>query len=159
MMMGLNVRRTKFQAYILDGVLCGIGGFLFCLNSCAGFVEQAKGLEMDAISAAVIGGTLLSGGVGNRSRNYLWCNDQRNHRQPDHNTGYPVKLVDTNRTFCIALLLHRTAGSVWSYEEKEKDSYKNRSEKWQYGRHATCQSQYRIGIIFRLVLRIAPIAR
>ena len=64
MMMGLNVRRTKFQAYILDGVLCGIGGFLFCLNSCAGFVEQAKGLEMDAISAAVIGGTLLSGGVG-----------------------------------------------------------------------------------------------
>lgn len=33
-------------------------------HSCAGFVEQAKGLEMDAISSAVIGGTLLSGGVG-----------------------------------------------------------------------------------------------
>ncbi len=64
LMMGLNVRRTKFQAYILDGFLAGLGGFLFCLNSCAGFVEQAKGLEMDAISAAVIGGTLLSGGVG-----------------------------------------------------------------------------------------------
>lgn len=64
MMMGLNVKRTKFQAYILDGFLAGLGGFLFCLNSCAGFVEQAKGLEMDAISAAVIGGTLLSGGVG-----------------------------------------------------------------------------------------------
>lgn len=64
LMMGLNVRKTKFEAYILDGFLCGIGGFLFCLNSCAGFVEQAKGLEMDAISAAVIGGTLLSGGVG-----------------------------------------------------------------------------------------------
>ncbi|MCR5691036.1 MAG: sugar ABC transporter permease YjfF [Eubacterium sp.] len=64
MMMGLNVKRTKFQAYVLDGILCGIGGFLFCLNTCAGFVEQAKGLEMDAISAAVIGGTLLSGGVG-----------------------------------------------------------------------------------------------
>ena len=43
---------------------CLLGGFLFCLNSCAGFVEQAKGLEMDAISSAVIGGTLLSGGVG-----------------------------------------------------------------------------------------------
>lgn len=64
MMMGLNVKRTKFQAYLLDGFLAGLGGFLFCLNSCAGFVEQAKGLEMDAISAAVIGGTLLSGGVG-----------------------------------------------------------------------------------------------
>lgn len=65
LMMGLNVRRTKMKAYVLDGFLAGLGGFLFCLNSCAGFVEQAKGLEMDAISASVIGGTLLSGGVGN----------------------------------------------------------------------------------------------
>lgn len=64
LMMGLNVKRTKFQAYVLAGFLAGLGGFLFCLNSCAGFVEQAKGLEMDAISSAVIGGTLLSGGVG-----------------------------------------------------------------------------------------------
>lgn len=64
LMMGLNVRRTKLKAYVLDGLLAGIGGFLFCLNSCSGFVEQAKGMEMDAISSAVIGGTLLSGGVG-----------------------------------------------------------------------------------------------
>lgn len=63
-MMGLNVKRTKMKAYVLDGFLAGLGGFLFCLNSCAGFVEQAKGLEMDAIASAVIGGTLLSGGVG-----------------------------------------------------------------------------------------------
>ncbi|QOX65433.1 sugar ABC transporter permease YjfF [Anoxybacterium hadale] len=65
MMMGLNVRRTKMQAYVLNGFLVGLGGFLFGLNSCAGFVEQAKWLEMDAISSAVIGGTLLTGGVGN----------------------------------------------------------------------------------------------
>lgn len=64
LMMGLDVRKTKFKAYVLDGFLAGLGGFLFCLNTCAGFVEQAKGLEMDAISSAVIGGTLLSGGVG-----------------------------------------------------------------------------------------------
>lgn len=64
LMMGLDVRKTKMQAYVLDGFLAGLGGFLFCLNSCAGFVEQAKGMEMDAIAAAVIGGTLLSGGVG-----------------------------------------------------------------------------------------------
>ena len=64
LMMGLDVKKTMFKAYVLDGFLAGLGGFLFCLNSCAGFVEQAKGLEMDAISSAVIGGTLLSGGVG-----------------------------------------------------------------------------------------------
>ena len=67
LMMGLNVKRTMFQAYVLDGFLAGLGGFLFCLNSCAGFVEQAKGLEMDAISSAVIGGTLLSGVLVHRS--------------------------------------------------------------------------------------------
>lgn len=65
LMMGINVKRTKFFAYVLCGLLAGIGGFLFCLNSGGGFVEQAKGFEMDAISSSVIGGTLLSGGVGN----------------------------------------------------------------------------------------------
>ncbi|MDR2939966.1 MAG: sugar ABC transporter permease YjfF [Clostridiales bacterium] len=65
LMMGLNVRRVKFLAYVLSGFLAGLGGFLFCLNSCSGFVEQARGFEMDAISSSVIGGTLLSGGVGN----------------------------------------------------------------------------------------------
>lgn len=65
LMMGVNIRRTKMLAYVLDGFLAGLGGFLFCLNSCAGFVEQAKGLEMDAIASSVIGGTLLTGGVGN----------------------------------------------------------------------------------------------
>ena len=41
LMMGLNVKKTIFNAYVLDGFLAGLGGFLFCLNSCAGFVEQA----------------------------------------------------------------------------------------------------------------------
>ena len=39
LMMGLNVKRTKMAAYLLDGFLAGLGGFLFCMNSCAGFVE------------------------------------------------------------------------------------------------------------------------
>lgn len=65
MMMGLNVKRTRFMAYVISGLLAGIGGFLFLLNTGSGFVEQAKGLEMDAISASVIGGTMLTGGVGN----------------------------------------------------------------------------------------------
>jgi len=42
-----------------------LAGFVFCLNTTGGFVEQAKGFEMEAIAAAVIGGTLLTGGVGN----------------------------------------------------------------------------------------------
>lgn len=65
LMMGLNVRRTKLLVYVVNGFLCSLGGFLFGLNTCAGFVEQAKGFEMEAIASAVIGGTLLTGGVGN----------------------------------------------------------------------------------------------
>ena len=64
-MMGLNVRKTKVQAYILSSVLCSIGSILYCLNTMTGSVQQAKGFEMDAIAAAVIGGTLLTGGFGN----------------------------------------------------------------------------------------------
>ena len=59
---GFLISYLDIQPFIIT--LAGIGGFLFCLNSCSGFVEQAKGMEMDAISSAVIGGTLLSGGVG-----------------------------------------------------------------------------------------------
>lgn len=64
-MMGLNVKMIRMKAHILSSVLCSIGGICYCLNTMAGSVSQATGLEMDAISSAVIGGTLLTGGVGN----------------------------------------------------------------------------------------------
>ena len=56
---------TAFSDKKVKLVLAAFGGFLFCLNTCSGFVEQAKGFEMEAIAGAVIGGTLLTGGVGN----------------------------------------------------------------------------------------------
>ena len=111
LMMGLNVKRIKFKAYVLEGLLAGCGGFLFCLNSCEGFVEQAKGLEMDAISASVIGGTLLSGGVGTPFGTIFGVLHQRYHHKLDHHTGYIVQLVGTYRTFRTALLLHRITGN------------------------------------------------
>ncbi len=64
-MMGLNVKMTKLKAYVLSSFLCSVGGICFCLNTMSGSVRQALGLEMDAIASAVIGGTLLTGGVGN----------------------------------------------------------------------------------------------
>ena len=64
-MMGLNVKAIKMKVHVLCSVLTSIGGICYCLNTMAGSVTQATGLEMDAISSAVIGGTLLTGGVGN----------------------------------------------------------------------------------------------
>ena len=64
-LMGLNVKKTTMCAYILSGFLTSIGGICYCLNTMAGTVSQATGFEMSAISSSVIGGTLLTGGVGN----------------------------------------------------------------------------------------------
>ena len=64
-MMGLDVRFTKLKAYVLSSFLCSIGGICYCLNTMSGSVQQAKGFEMTAIASSVIGGTLLTGGVGN----------------------------------------------------------------------------------------------
>ncbi len=64
-MMGLDVKKTKLKAYILSSFLCSIGGICYCMNTMSGSVQQALGLEMDAIASSVIGGTLLTGGVGN----------------------------------------------------------------------------------------------
>jgi len=65
LMLGINVKRTKFFAHVLCGLLAGIGGFLYLFHTRSGSVQQATGLEMDAIAASIIGGTLLTGGVGN----------------------------------------------------------------------------------------------
>lgn len=64
-LMGLDVKKTKLKTYVLASFLTSIGGICFCLNTMAGTTQQALGLEMDAISSSVIGGTLLTGGVGN----------------------------------------------------------------------------------------------
>jgi simple sugar transport system permease protein len=64
LLMGINVRKTKFIAYVVNGFLAALAGLVFCLNTTSGFVEQARGFEMEAIASAVIGGTLLTGGVG-----------------------------------------------------------------------------------------------
>ncbi len=64
-LMGLDVRKTKMKTYVLASFLASIGGICYALNTMSGTTAQATGLEMDAISSAVIGGTLLTGGVGN----------------------------------------------------------------------------------------------
>lgn len=64
-MMGLDVKKTKMKAHVLSSFLCSIGGICYCLNTMSGSVQQATGMEMDAIASSVIGGTLLTGGVGN----------------------------------------------------------------------------------------------
>ena len=64
-MLGINVKRTRFLAHFLCSVLAGIGGFVYFLHVGSGSPSHASGAEMNAIASSIIGGTMLSGGVGN----------------------------------------------------------------------------------------------
>ena len=64
MLMGLPVARTKIMVYMLSGFCSALGGVLVTLYMLSGYGLHALGFEMDAIASAVIGGTLLTGGVG-----------------------------------------------------------------------------------------------
>ena len=64
LLMGLPVRRVRILVYVLSGFCSALGGVLVTLYMLSGYGLHALGLEMDAIAAAVIGGTLLTGGVG-----------------------------------------------------------------------------------------------
>ena len=65
LMLGVNVRRTRFLAHLISGALAGIAGYVFLMHTGAGNASNAAGAEMNAIASSIIGGTLLSGGVGN----------------------------------------------------------------------------------------------
>ncbi len=63
-LMGLPVAKTKILIYTMSGFLAALGGIVLTFYMLAGFGNAAYGLELDAIASVVIGGTLLTGGVG-----------------------------------------------------------------------------------------------
>ena len=65
LMLGINVKRTRFLSYIISGLLSGSSGYVFMMHTGAGNATTAAGMEMNAIASSIIGGTLLTGGVGN----------------------------------------------------------------------------------------------
>ncbi|MBK7405377.1 MAG: sugar ABC transporter permease YjfF [Phycisphaerales bacterium] len=63
-LMGLPVARTQVGVYAVSGLCSALAGVAFTLYQQSGDPAACKGLELDAIAAVVIGGTLLTGGVG-----------------------------------------------------------------------------------------------
>ncbi len=64
LLMGLPVARTKIGIYMLSGFCSALAGIVFTFYTLSGYALNGKGMEMDAIATVVIGGTLLTGGVG-----------------------------------------------------------------------------------------------
>ena len=63
-LMGVPVARTTILIYTLSSFLAGLAGIVFSIYTSAGYPLAAVGVELDAICAVVIGGTLLMGGYG-----------------------------------------------------------------------------------------------
>lgn len=63
-MMGLPVARAKTLVYVLSGILAGLAGVLLASRLGSGQPTAGDMYDLTAIAAVVIGGTLLSGGVG-----------------------------------------------------------------------------------------------
>ena len=61
---GIDVRKYKMRAYIMDGLLCALGAATMLGRLGAAEPTAASGYELDAIAAAAIGGTSLAGGKG-----------------------------------------------------------------------------------------------
>jgi len=64
LLMGVPVGRTKLAVYALSGLCAALAGVVATLSKSSGDPRAAFGMELDAIAAVVIGGTLLTGGVG-----------------------------------------------------------------------------------------------
>lgn len=61
---GINVKRELYKVYIINGVLVGLAGVVFMSRVNAGLPNGAVGYELEAITAAIVGGTSFSGGIG-----------------------------------------------------------------------------------------------
>jgi galactofuranose transport system permease protein len=63
-LMGLPIGQTKIAIYALAGFFSALGGVVATFYMQSGNPASFVGLELDAIASVVIGGTLLTGGVG-----------------------------------------------------------------------------------------------
>ncbi len=65
LMLGINVKLTKFLSHMICSFLAGIAGYVYFMHVGSGSASHASGAEMNAIASSIIGGTMLTGGVGN----------------------------------------------------------------------------------------------
>ncbi|WP_237153811.1 ABC transporter permease [Oryzibacter oryziterrae] len=68
---GINVRRTVFLTYVISGLSCGVAGFLFGARLSGAGPGTGAGLELAAITAAVVGGNSLGGGRGSIAKGLM----------------------------------------------------------------------------------------
>ena len=70
---GINTKRITFLVFTLSGLFAACAGVLSAARTFSGQFSVGEGAEMDAISAVVLGGTSMTGGVGRISGTIIGC--------------------------------------------------------------------------------------
>lgn len=61
---GINTKRSIYTSYLINGILAGFAGVIFMARNNAGLPNGAVGYEMTGLTAAIVGGTSFTGGIG-----------------------------------------------------------------------------------------------
>ena len=61
---GINSKKSIYKSYIINGLLIGLAGMIFMARNNAGLPNGAVGYEMTGLTAAIVGGTSFTGGIG-----------------------------------------------------------------------------------------------
>ena len=61
---GIRVNRVKFMLYLISGIAASVSGLILTGQTAVGMPQHANGVELDVITAVLLGGTALSGGKG-----------------------------------------------------------------------------------------------
>ena len=78
---GIKVDRVKITIFMISGIMAAISGILLSSRLYSAQTNAGTSYELDAIAAAVLGGTSLSGGVGTMIGTHHRCADHRHHEQ------------------------------------------------------------------------------
>ncbi|MCD8049190.1 MAG: sugar ABC transporter permease YjfF [Clostridia bacterium] len=132
LMLGINVKRTKFTAHIICSLLAGIGGFVYFMHVGSGSPSHASGMEMNAIASSIIGGTMLTGGVGNIIGTFFGALSLNTIKQIVTSVGLSEAWwtnITVAAMLCIFLVIQsiviaRTKGGKKEGSEKEKKAKK-----------------------------------
>ena len=65
---GISVRRTVCGTYVISGLLVGLSGFMYAARLSSAGAETGVGLELQALTAAILGGNSLGGGRGSTGK-------------------------------------------------------------------------------------------
>ena len=121
LMLGINVKKTRFMSYLLSGLLSGISGYVFMMHTGAGNATNAAGMEMNAIASSIIGGTLLTGGVGNVAGTFFGTMTLTTIKKIVVSSGLNKpwwQTITTGGMLCFFILLQSVV--IWRRGKKKK---------------------------------------